>query len=97
LIETEDLGLPAQTRHRHGDHLRVGTVAGEAGIAAGAPDRGPIPVGRARLDHAGEITAGDAGQRGLLHGPGAVLDVSSINRDCHDPNHSSLLANSWCR
>src|SRR6202021_2664340 len=38
LIEAEDLGLPAQTRHRHGDHLRMGAVAGEAGIAAGAPD-----------------------------------------------------------
>jgi hypothetical protein len=97
LIEAEDLGLPAQTRHRHGDHLRVSAVAGEAGIPARAPDRGPHPVGRPRLDHAREITAGDARQRRLLHGPGDVLDVAGINRGRHDPHQCDRLADGRSR
>jgi hypothetical protein len=51
----------------------VSTVAGEAGIAASAPDRGPNPVGRPRLDHSGEITAGDPGRVVCFMAPATFL------------------------
>src|SRR6202035_166183 len=97
LIETEAIGLPAQTGHRHNDLLRMGAVAGEAGISAGAPDRTPDPLGRPLLDHTGEITTGDARQPRLLHGSRNILDVARIDGGRHDPHQSRGLADGWRR
>ena len=91
LVEAEGAGLAAQARRRHGDQLGVGSVAGEADIAARAPNLGADPFGRTCLDHSGEIPAGDARQRRLRHGPGDVLDVARIDRSRHDPHHRRPL------
>ena len=91
LVEAEGFGVAAQARRQLGDQLGMGSVAGEADIAAGAPNLGADPPGRTRLDHSGEIPAGDARQRRLLHRAGDILDVARIDRSRHDPHHRRPL------
>src|ERR1700726_1413146 len=96
LVEAEVVGLPAQTSRWHGDHLRKGAVASEAGVA-GSPDLRPDPLGRPRLNHAGEIAAGDTRQRRLLHGPSDVLAVPWIDRGGHHAHQRHRLGDGRSR
>jgi hypothetical protein len=73
----------------------MAAVAGEAGIAARAPNLGADPLGGTGLDHAGEIPPGDARQRRLRHGPGDILDVTRIDRGRHDPHQCRPPVDDW--
>jgi hypothetical protein len=50
----------------------MGAVASEAGVA-GSPDLGPDPLGRPRLNHAGEIAAGIRGSVVCFMAPATFL------------------------
>jgi len=67
------------------------SVAGDANVAARAPDLSSNPFGRTCLDHPGEIAAGDARQRRLFHRSGDILDVARVDRSRHDPHQSRPL------
>ncbi len=53
-------------------------VAGETDIAAGAPDVVADEIGGALHDGAGEIAAGDSGERGAVHSAGDIFYVAGI-------------------
>lgn len=61
------------------------------------PPLGSLIDGRPRLHHAGEITAGGARQRRLLHCPGDILDVAWIDRGRHGPHQRRRLADGRSR
>src|SRR5580698_9797958 len=80
LIEVQGFGFTAQAGDRNDDVFRVGAVAREAGVAAGTPDLGADPGGRAGFDDTGKVAPGRAGQGGLFHQALDVLDVAGIDR-----------------